>query len=196
MNTNKSYVILSFLGLITQTDIITLLGWEWEDELFHPTRESEEVERCLKTGNIVTVVGSFEKGKSVIVQHIGLKYRDDHWLVKPVDTLNQILEISEKKEFVPGLTLFVLNDPIGKWKIDEESYSYWRSHEETLQRFLQNNNLKLLLYCRKPILNYAEVKKLVHFRNVINVDERSNKLTENENERRHRIKMKSHTTPS
>ena len=190
MNTNKSYVILSFLGLITEKDIITLQGWEREDELFHPTRESEEVERMLKTGNIVIVVGSFEKGKSVIVQHIGLNYREDGWLVKPVDTLNEILEISEKKEFVPGLTLFVLNDPIGKWKIDQASYSYWSSHEKTLQRFLQDYNLKLLLSCRPTILEDAKVKQLEHFHNVIKVDERSNKLTEKKNSRRKRPKTK------
>ena len=175
---------MSFLDLLREKDISTFEFWEREDEHFKPTRVSEKVERMLKTGNIVIVVGLFETGKSLIIPHIGLKYREDSWLVKQVDTLNEILEIAEEEKFVKEKTLFVLNDPIGQWKIDDASYRYWRLHEETLQRFLQDYNLKLLLSCRTSILEDAKVKKLVHFHNVIHVDEKSNKLPENEKKNR------------
>ena len=158
--------------------------WQREDKLFSPTIASDEVERMIKTRNIVIVAGHSGSGKSAIIQHIGLKYRLEHWLIKPVNTLEEIIWIYDKDEFYEEQTLFVLHDPVGKTCLDEVSYSFWRSRERTLDLFLKRYKVKLLLSCRSIILHDARVQQLEHFRkdnsNVMIIDERRYKLGENE----------------
>ena len=161
----------------------TFEEWQREDKLFSPTIASDEVERMIKTRYIVIVAGHSGSGKSAIIQHIGLKYRSDHWLVKPVNTLEDIIAIYDKNEFYEEKTLFVLHDPVGKTCLDEVSYSFWRSRERTLELFLKRYKVKLLLSCRSIILRDTRVQQLEHFKdssNVMIVDERRYKLGESE----------------
>nr|XP_022290912.1 uncharacterized protein LOC111102455 [Crassostrea virginica] len=158
--------------------------WLKEDGLFSPTIASDEVERMIKTKNIVTVAGHSGSGKSAIIQHIALKYRKNGWVVKPVYSLDEIFVIIEKKrkKICTDKTLFVLHDPFGKWGIDEWSFSFWRSHETKLESFLQDH--KLLLSCRSIILHDTRIQQLEHFQedssDVIFIDKRRYKLGENE----------------
>lgn len=158
--------------------------WLKEDGLFSPTIASDEVERMIKTKNIVTVTGHSGSGKSAIIQHIALKYRKNGWVVKPVYSLDEIFVIIEKKrkKICTEKTLFVLHDPFGKWGIDEWSFSFWRSHETKLESFLQD--YKLLLSCRSIILHDTRIQQLEHFQedssDVIFIDKRRYKLGENE----------------
>ncbi|XP_078327755.1 uncharacterized protein LOC111102455 [Crassostrea virginica] len=176
------YLIVVFYLYRIQVTGDIFVKWQREDKLFSPTIASDEVERMIETRNIVIVAGHSGSGKSAIIQHIGLKYREDGWVVKPVYSLDEIFEIYEKKNVDTEKTLFVLNDPFGQWGINEWSLSYWRSQETNLERFLLD--CKLLLSCRSIILHDKNIQQLEHFQedssDVIFIDKRRYKLGENE----------------
>lgn len=88
----------SFCTLFTELtlDKIRLDDWQEDNTHFVETKASIEVEKLIKRQNIVIVTGNPESGKTAIVQHIALKYRGQGWNVKPVDAVNDMLEIFTK----------------------------------------------------------------------------------------------------
>ena len=132
----------------------------------------------LNKHSIVIVSGHSGSGKSAIIHHIALKYLKNRWLVKPVDSVEEIKEIYKENNYIKNKTLFVLNDPVGKESIDEASYSSWRKNEQTLKHFLEN--VKLIVTCRKSILDETRVQALhlLTGSNVVVIDENQNKLSD------------------
>lgn len=51
-------------------------AWQQEDNFFVPTKASEQVENKTTQQNLVIVVGRSGSGKSAIIHHIALKYRE------------------------------------------------------------------------------------------------------------------------
>lgn len=109
------------------------------------TKACKNVEEQIKSENLVIVTGNTGSGKSAIVKHIALKYKESGWVVKKITNMNtEINDLYIKKE---SETLFIINDPFGKTFFDEESYRLWNNYKKWLQP-----GVKILLSCRKYIL--------------------------------------------
>lgn len=101
------------------------------------------------------MTGHSGSGKSAIIQHIALKYRERGWSVKPIKGVEDIVnafpsnEIDEKK-------LFVLNDPIGKESFDELAFRAWSRYQEALPYYFKKS--RVLISCRRYILLDSRLK--------------------------------------
>lgn len=142
--------------------------------MFIPTNASEEVEKVTESTNLVIVTGYSGSGKSAIIQHIALKYRERGWNVKPVNEVNEIVneETFERK-------LFVFDDPIGKESLDEISYSSWVKNEKKMKARLKT--VTILVSTRKCVLCDPRVKGLLKIdSNIVDIDDEKFKLTDDE----------------
>nr|XP_022287363.1 uncharacterized protein LOC111100064 [Crassostrea virginica]XP_022287364.1 uncharacterized protein LOC111100064 [Crassostrea virginica]XP_022287365.1 uncharacterized protein LOC111100064 [Crassostrea virginica]XP_022287366.1 uncharacterized protein LOC111100064 [Crassostrea virginica]XP_022287367.1 uncharacterized protein LOC111100064 [Crassostrea virginica]XP_022287368.1 uncharacterized protein LOC111100064 [Crassostrea virginica]XP_022287369.1 uncharacterized protein LOC111100064 [Crasso len=157
-----------------------LENWQQEDVLFVPTKSSRNVENMIKSQNLVIVAGQSGSGKSAMTQHIALKYRKKGWVVKPVDTVEEIRAVYASGKFKSNKTIFVLHDPIGKESYNEILYTSWKKIEQTLKVSLKN--VKLLLTSRIWILSDKRVKglDLVNKENIFIIDDQENKLSDDE----------------
>uniref|UniRef100_A0A8W8IH98 Novel STAND NTPase 3 domain-containing protein n=1 Tax=Magallana gigas TaxID=29159 RepID=A0A8W8IH98_MAGGI len=149
--------------------------WQEEDKFFVPTKASAQVENKTKHQLLVTVAGKSGSGKSAIIHHIALKYREMGWAVTPV--------MSVKRFFMvwPAInkTLVVINDPIGKESFDELLYNSWQRCEEVLTSNLKE--VKFLMTCRKNVLDHSRVKGIISDKsNIVDIDCDQYKLTDDE----------------
>lgn len=127
-----------------------------------PTRACKEVEKFIKSENLVIVTGNPGSGKSAIIQHIALGYRRQGWTVKPVYSVKEIIDAYSSEDVLQKHIFFVYNDPFGNEFFDNVAYYSWISQEERIESCLRK--VKILLSCRKYILNDPRVKGL--FRNL------------------------------
>nr|XP_022287739.1 ankyrin-3-like isoform X2 [Crassostrea virginica] len=157
-----------------------LENWQQEDALFVPTKSSRNVENMIESQNLVIVAGHSGSGKSAMTQHIALKYRRKGWVVKPVDTVEEIRAVYASGKFQSNNTIFVLHDPIGKESYNEILYTSWKKYEPTLKVSLRN--VKLLLTSRIWILSDKRVKDLdlVNKETIFIIDNQENKLSDEE----------------
>lgn len=170
----------SFCTLFTELtlDQIRLEDWQEDNTHFVETKASIEVEKLIKRQNIVIVTGNPGSEKTAIVQHIALKYRSQGWNVKPVDAVNDILEILTKHT-LEKKTIFVFNDPIGKETFDEIEFIPWRKHEENLKAGFKK--VKLLVSCRIYLLNDNRVKGILKSKsNIIDISSEQLQLSKTE----------------
>ncbi|XP_062579496.1 uncharacterized protein LOC134241474 [Saccostrea cucullata] len=152
-----------------------LQNWQEEDIAFIPTRASEVVEEKLKSQNLIALVGNSGSGKSAIIQHIALKYKERGWNVIPVNKVEEIKTICSNGVSETRF-LFVFNDPLGKESLDEISYHSWKSFEEMLEMCLKRN--KLLISCRRCVFYDKRVKGiLVDESTAVEIDNEENGLT-------------------
>ena len=125
------------------------------------------------------MAGHSGSGKSSIIQHIALKYRKEGWVVKPVDTIEEIKEAYVSGNFKENKTVFVFDDPIGKESYNEILHNSWKKYEKTLKLFLKK--VKLLLTCRTWILSDKKVQGLfIQKENIVVIDDKENKLSNEE----------------
>ena len=118
--------------------------------VFFPTKATDTVDKIIDEKRYVIVTGHSGSGKSAIIQHIALKYRKKGWVVKPVEAIEQIIKAYKSNDFEENLTLFVMNDPIGKEVFDDILHSSWSKYKVTIEIFLKK--VKLIMTCRKHIL--------------------------------------------
>lgn len=146
--------------------------WQQEDKFFVPTKASEQVEIKTKQQHLVIVTGHSGSGKSAIIHHVALKYREKDWIVKPVIRVEEILKIRPTK----SKTLFVLNDPIGQKSFDELLYNSWQTYEDVWTSILKKD--KLLMTCRKNVLFDSRVKGIISDKtNIVDIDDGQYKFT-------------------
>lgn len=141
-----------FLLFLSESPCEKLLfaQWQEEDTCFITTKAYEQVEKKIKSHNVVVVTGHSGSGKSAIVQHIALQYRNQGWIVKSVTRPDEIMKACTiSKIHLNNKILYVMNDPIGKTIFDEFSYHSWKGNKETLNSVLKT--VKLLLSCRKNV---------------------------------------------
>ena len=103
----------------------------------------------MRTNNLLIVVGHTGSGKSAIIQHIALKYREQGWVVKPLYSFEEIHPAYKTRDFEKYKTIFVFNDPIGKESFDDILNCKWKHYRETLILLLKD--AKFLLSCRKSV---------------------------------------------
>lgn len=141
---------LNFIPLLESTlELDTFKQWQDDVALFIPTRACTEVKNKVRRHNLVIVAGHSGYGKSTIIKHIALEYRSQGWTVKLVKEVAEIISIYSSNQFAETMTMFILEDPIGKEVLDEIAVSSWRIHEEQLKICLKK--AKLLLCCRKNV---------------------------------------------
>lgn len=154
--------------------------WQNENKFFIQTKAFKEVEKLIKSQNLVIVGGHSGSGKSAIIQHIALKYRSQGWIVKPIYKVHDIINEFNKQKELCNETLLVFNDPIGKDTFDDLEFNEWVKNEEGLRACLKN--VKLLLTCRKYILSDDRVKGLLKEK-AYNVDINDEQLKLNNHEK-------------
>ena len=136
------------------------------------------VENKTASQNLVIVTGHSGSGKSAIIQHVALKYREKGWIVKPVKDIEDIANTPFVRNNLTNI-LFVFNDPLGKESLDELLYNKWQRYEEALPSYLKR--AKLLMSCRKVIFSDKKVKGLFRdVSNVVDINFDQNKLNEDE----------------
>ncbi|XP_065928868.1 uncharacterized protein [Magallana gigas] len=156
----------------------TFEQWKEDNKWFIPSNACREVEKKIISKNPVIVIGHSGSGKSAIIQHVALKYRNNGWIVKPVKDMEDIANTPFIQSNSTN-TLFVFNDPLGKESLDELLYNKWQRYEEALPSYLKR--AKLLMSCRKFIFSDKRVKGLVpDVSNVVDINSGQYKLNEGE----------------
>lgn len=97
----------------------TFKQWQEDNDNFISTRACNEVEKLIKSRNLVIVTGNSGSGKSATIQHIALSYRSQGWTVIPVYRVKEIIDAWSGQDALDR-TLLVFNDPIGNESFDEE----------------------------------------------------------------------------
>uniref|UniRef100_A0A8W8NMA8 Novel STAND NTPase 3 domain-containing protein n=1 Tax=Magallana gigas TaxID=29159 RepID=A0A8W8NMA8_MAGGI len=151
--------------------------WKQEDSCFISTKTCKELEKIVKHRNLVIVAGHSGSGKSAIIQHIALKYKEQGWTVRRVKVVKDILDYCYSSRFQKNKTFFVLNDPLGKEAFDEILNKSWQTYkEEELKVYLEK--AKIMMSCRSHILFDARFPRyLVNQSHIVNIDDSKNKLS-------------------
>ncbi|XP_052680244.1 uncharacterized protein LOC128161019 [Crassostrea angulata] len=153
--------------------------WQQEDSCFISTKAFEEVEKIIKSNNLIVVAGHSGSGKSAIIQHIALKYREQGWTVRRVKKVEDILDEYSSSRFQKDKTICVFNDPFGKGSFDELLNRSWQRCEEELELYLRT--AKLVMSCRNHIIYDNRLARyLVNQSHIINIDNSKHKLSVNE----------------
>uniref|UniRef100_A0A8W8NY75 Novel STAND NTPase 3 domain-containing protein n=4 Tax=Magallana gigas TaxID=29159 RepID=A0A8W8NY75_MAGGI len=153
--------------------------WKEDDASFFSTRACKEVESKIINQNLVIVTGHSGSGKSAIIQHIALKYKDQGWIVKRLKGVMEMIKYILEEECDLNSTILVLNDPIGKDSFDKASYRSWEASEQTIITFLKKG--KLLISCRNYILFDYKVKGVLKENaNIVNIEDVKCKLNNDE----------------
>ncbi|XP_065941925.1 uncharacterized protein [Magallana gigas] len=153
--------------------------WEQEDDFFIPTKAFKEVEKHIKSSNLVIVTGHSGSGKSAIIQHIALKHKKQGWTVRRIQKIDDIRKEYSSGQFQKDKTIFILNDPFGNESFDEILNNSWKTCEEELKLYIQT--AKLMMSCRTHIINDGRLAHyLVNQSHIINIDDDKYKLSVNE----------------
>lgn len=102
----------------------TLGAWQQDEEYFFSTKACEMVKNIIKAQNLVIVTGPSGSGKSAIIHHIALKYKNQGWTVKPVDGVDGFKSAYTSRNS-ESKTFFVIDDPFGKESFDKVKYGSW-----------------------------------------------------------------------
>ncbi|XP_065924639.1 uncharacterized protein [Magallana gigas] len=150
--------------------------WEQDDSCFISTKACKEVEKMIKSSNLVIVAGHSGSGKSAIIQHIALKYREQGWTIKRVKEVKDIVDEYSSGRFQKNKTICVFNDPLGKESFNEILNNSWQKYREELELYLKS--AKVVMSCRSHIIRDARLTRyLVNQSNVVNIDDKETKLS-------------------
>lgn len=153
--------------------------WRENDTHFFSTRACKEVKSKIINQNLVITTVHSGSGKSAIIQHIALKYKDQGWIVKLFQDVRKMIKTCLEHEYPLEFTLFVLNDPLGKDSFDEASYRSWKASEQTIITFFKKG--KLLISCRNYIrFDYKVKEVLKENANIVNIEDVKCKLNNDE----------------
>lgn len=102
--------------------------------------------------------GHSGSGKTAIIQHIAIKYKNEGWNVKPLHDAQGLIDTYYRRKKFQKKTLFILNDPFGQESFDEILYNLWVTNMDAMEHCL--GRVKLLMSCRTSILLDYRLKKL------------------------------------
>ncbi|XP_052695777.1 serine/threonine-protein phosphatase 6 regulatory ankyrin repeat subunit C-like, partial [Crassostrea angulata] len=172
--------IVSFLNVNTYFPIVDSLIfdlWKQDDSSFFiSTKACKEVEKLIKNRNLVIVAGHSGSGKSAIIQHIALEYREQGWTVRRVKKVEDIVDEYSSSRFKKNKTICVFNDPLGTEFFDEVLYNSWQRYKEEVNAYLKT--AKCVMSCRNHIICDARVTGyLTNQSHIVNIDDNKNKLS-------------------
>lgn len=122
--------------------------------------------------------GHSGSGKTAIIQHIAIKYKNEGWNVKPLHDVQGLMDTYLHRKKFQKKTLFILNDPFGQESFDEISYDRWATNMDALEDCLKT--VKLLMSCRTSVLLDYRVKRLLKKSIIVKIDSDEFQLTEKE----------------
>lgn len=121
--------------------------WERENSDFYSTNACKDVEQRINNQSVVMVIGHPGTGKSAIIQHIALQYKNEKWILKPLQSIIDFEgTFSNKKK-----TLYIINDPFGKYAFKRQEWEFWRANQAAIECCLTNSCSKMLMSCQKYI---------------------------------------------
>lgn len=181
-------IFINFFCFLNQTTFFQIVEpqiekdifgqWEQEDSFFIPSKACKEVEKHIKSSNLVIVTGHSGSGKSAIIQHIALKHKKQGWTVRRIQNLDDIRK-KYSSQFQKDKAIFVLNDPFGKESFDEILNSSWKTCEEELKLYIKT--AKFMMSCRSHIIADGRLARyLVNQSHIVNIDDDKYKLSVNE----------------
>ena len=172
-------MFISFYLTESDSEKLIVGQWQEDDKLFIPTNAAKEVENDVKTNNLIIVHGHSGSGKSAIIQHIALKYREQGWVVKPMYSAEEIHRAFKAGYYMKDKTIFVFNDPIGKESLDEILFNEWERYRDTVNLLIKH--IKLFLSSRTSVICDQRAEEfLKEKRKIINIDESDIKLNKEE----------------
>lgn len=122
--------------------------------------------------------GHSGSGKTAIIQHIAIKYKNEGWNVKPLHDAQGLIDTYYRRKKFQKKTLFILNDPFGQESFDEILYNLWVTNMDAMEHCL--GRVKLLMSCRTSILLDYRLKKLLKKSIIVKIDSDEFQLTINE----------------
>ncbi|XP_078310486.1 uncharacterized protein LOC111133220 isoform X2 [Crassostrea virginica] len=153
--------------------------WQEDDIFFVSTKAANEIENVVKTNNLIIVLGNSGSGKSAIIQHIALKYREQGWVVKPMYSAEEIHHAYKAGHYMKDKTIFVFNDPIGKESLDDLRFNEWKRYKDTVNLLIKP--IKLLLSCRSSVFLDQRVDKFFKEKSkIIDIEKSDIKLNKEE----------------
>eukprot|EP00105_Crassostrea_gigas_P040731 XP_019924879.1 PREDICTED: ankyrin-1-like [Crassostrea gigas] len=153
--------------------------WKQDDLYFISSRACKEVEKSIRSRNLVIVAGHSGSGKSAIIQHIALKFRENGWAIKRVKEVEDILNEYSSSRFQRNKTICVFNDPFGKESFDEILHNSWQKYEKELKLYLEK--AKLMISCRNHIISDTRLTCcLANQSHIVDIDNTKNKLSVDE----------------
>eukprot|EP00105_Crassostrea_gigas_P032335 XP_011455301.2 PREDICTED: uncharacterized protein LOC105347792 [Crassostrea gigas] len=153
--------------------------WKQDDNNFISTKACKEVEKLIESRNLVIVAGQSGSGKSAIIQHIALHYKERDWTVRRVKKVEDIVDEYYSSRIETKRIICVFNNPLGKESFDEILNESWQRNEEDLKLFLKT--AKILMSCRNHIISDSRVARyLVNQSAIVDIDNEKYKLSVDE----------------
>lgn len=155
---------------------------EWRDELenFYETGGTKKVIEQLDNNTAVMVTGNSGVGKTFIMKYVSLLFEKNGYEVVLISSPNDII----LQRFPKRKQLFIIDDIIGKYRVDSVAVELWRRLHDRLKVVFKENNVKLLSTLRRQV--YTDMS-LQFFSTVFNstvVDLESEVLVLSSNEKR------------
>lgn len=154
--------------------------WRVELENFYETGGTREVIEKLHTNNAVMIIGNSGIGKTSTMRYVSLLFEERGYEVVLISSPDEIPlhRFPERKQ------LFVMDDIIGKYRVDSVAVELWRRLHDRLKVVFKDNKVKLLSTLRRQL--YTDMSSIL-FPTVFNstiVDLESNKLVLSSNEKK------------
>lgn len=155
---------------------------EWRDELenFYETGGTKKVIEQLDNNTAVMVTGNSGVGKTFIMKYVSLLFEKNGYEVVLISSPNDII----LQRFPKRKQLFIIDDIIGKYRVDSVAVELWRRLHDRLKVVFKENNVKLLSTLRRQV--YTDMS-LQFFSTVFNstvVDLESEDLVLSSNEKK------------
>lgn len=149
---------------------------EWDDH-YYETIFFQKVKDTFETNFCVTIIGAAGEGKTVTARHAAFQYkkREEPYTIFPIDDpkdLTQSIKLDERQ-------FIILEDPLGKQPLDEETLQSWIQQSKKLRYSLMNSKIKIVVTMRKSIFCYYQtrIKDTIFHANVIDLSSESNRLS-------------------
>lgn len=122
---------------------------EWRDELenFYVTGGTKKVIEQLDSNTAVMVIGNSGVGKTAIMKYVSLLFEEKGYEVVLISSPNDIIlqRFPERKQ------LFIIDDIIGKYRVDSVTVALWRRLHDRLKVIFKESNVKLLSTLRRQV---------------------------------------------
>lgn len=169
----------NFIFLTVNTANV-LDDWRVELESFYETRGTRKVIERLYTNNAVMIIGNSGIGKTATMRYVSLLFEKKGYQVVLISSPDEIPlhRFPERKQ------LFIMDDIIGKYRVDSVAVELWRKFHDRLKVVFKDTKVKLLSTLRRQL--YIDMSSILFptvFSSTI-VDLESNNLVLSSNEKK------------